>query len=298
VKLANAIEHFLKYLLDEREMSEHTARAYRADLAQFADHLGHDKSLEEIETLSIRSYRASLMEQGISKRSANRKLSALRSFFKHAVRQEILKSNPTSNLSSAKVPKHLPAFLTVDEMKRLLESAGNGSWYGARDRAILETLYSTGMRVSELCGLTPDKLDISGGVAIALGKGKKERIVPLGKYAVTALKRYMDARANLPEHIGHRKPDAVFINKNGTRLTDRSVRRILKRCCREAGIHKAVSPHTLRHSFATHMLDAGAELRSVQELLGHEDLSTTQIYTHLTTSRLKEIYQKAHPHAG
>lgn len=297
MKLSEAIEQFLKNLAEERGLSEHTVRAYQADLKQLADNLGPDKTVGEVDALAIRSYRAALLEQGISSRSANRKLSALRSFFKFAQRRGIVEANPTSNLQSAKVPRRLPVFLDVEEMRRLLEAPGNSTWYAARDRAILETLYSTGMRVSELCRLTPDCLDLEGAVATAHGKGKKERIVPLGRFAIMALRKYLEARAALSPHIGQRETEAIFINKNGTRLTDRSVRRILKRSCRDAGIRKHVSPHTLRHSFATHMLDAGAELRSVQELLGHEDLSTTQIYTHLTTSRLKEIYEKAHPRA-
>ncbi|HRZ67399.1 MAG TPA: tyrosine recombinase XerC, partial [Candidatus Omnitrophota bacterium] len=231
-----------------------------------------------------------------SKVSIARKIASIRSFFKFLFREGIIKNNPASSLSTPKRDKHLPKFLDEKEIVLLLESPGKEDEAGLRDGAILETLYSTGIRVSELVGLNIDTVDQIGGVIKVYGKGKKERIVPIGDRALQAIRDYLKKRraSNTKDtHAGK----ALFFNKNGGRLTDRSIRRIINKYITKTSIQQKISPHTLRHSFATHMLDHGADLRSVQELLGHANLSTTQIYTHITTERLKSAYTKAHPRA-
>jgi site-specific recombinase XerD len=233
-----------------------------------------------------------LKEKNLGNRSVGRHLSSLRSFFKFLTREGLIKANPILILSSPKLDKHLPQFMTEDETAKLIESAfpkDNKDERGRRDRAILETFYSCGIRISELVGLNQQDIDFIGGIIKVFGKGKKERIVPIGEAALSSIRKYLDLRS--------RQSEAVFLNKNGRRITTRGVRDIVDKYIRLAGIRQGVSPHTLRHSFATHLLNRGADLRTVQELLGHANLSTTQIYTHLTTERLKSVYDKAHPHA-
>jgi site-specific recombinase XerD len=225
-------------------------------------------------------------------RSINRRLSALRSFFRFLTRDGYLKNNPILMLQSPKLDKHLPQFMTEEEVIKLIESAlpkDEKDLMSLRDRAILETFYSTGMRISELVGLNVLDLDFIGGIAKVMGKGRKERVVPVGDIASRAIRKYLDKRKGNEE--------AIFLNKSGRRITTRGVRGIVLKYIKKAGIKQGVSPHTLRHSFATHLLNRGADLRTVQELLGHANLSTTQIYTHLTTEKLKNVYDKAHPHA-
>jgi site-specific recombinase XerD len=204
-------------------------------------------------------------------------------------REGFLKTNPILSVSSPKLDKHLPQFLTEEEVSRLIESSLPRDEMGLRDRAILETFYSTGMRISELVSLSQEDLDFIGGVVKLKGKGKKERIAPIGDKAISSLRDYLEKRK--------KQTSAVFLNKRGVRITDRGVRNIVGKYLKVSGMKKGVSPHTLRHSFATHLLNRGADLRTVQELLGHANLSTTQIYTHLTTEKLKSVYDKAHPRA-
>jgi integrase/recombinase XerC len=216
----------------------------------------------------------------------------LRSFFRFLTREGFLKTNPILSVFSPKQDKHLPQFLTEGEAAKLIESAfpkNTRDERGLRDRAILETFYSTGIRISELVGLNRQDMDVIGGVVTVMGKGRKERIVPIGERAISAIREYLASRRSQDE--------ALFLNRSGKRITTRGVRNIVTKYIRFAGMKQGVSPHTLRHSFATHMLNRGADLRSVQELLGHVNLSTTQIYTHLTTERLKTVYDKAHPRA-
>lgn len=293
------IEKFLRYLEIEKNYSSFTLLNYQTDLEDFDNFLNpvRDKVvnktseilLEKIDYLNLRRYLAHLKERNLRPRSIARKLSCLRSFFKFLCRDGYLTNNPTLSLRTFKLDKHLPTFLTEDEMLKLLQMPQGNDERGLRDRAILETFYSSGMRISELVGLNIDDFDFISGVAKVRGKGKKERLVPVGEHALTAIRAYLDKRKT--------RSLVLYLNKNGSRLTTRGTRNIVRKYIRLASLSSGVTAHSLRHSFATHLLNRGADLRSVQELLGHAHLSTTQIYTHLTTERLKEVYQKAHPRA-
>ena len=278
----------MRYLEIEKNYSKHTILNYRLDLKDFSKFLG-DSPIQNVDYLALRKYLAVLKEKNLVARTVNRRLSSLRSFFKFLVRDGYLKTNPTLSLSSPKQEKHLPSFLTEDEVAKLIEAALPKDERGMRDRAILETFYSTGIRISELVGLNVEDIDFIGGVVKVMGKGKKERIAPIGDVASSRIRAYLEARK--------KQAEALFLNKSGRRITDRGVRNIVEKYLKMASIKQGVSAHTLRHSFATHLLNRGADLRSVQELLGHANLSTTQIYTHLTTERLKSVYDKAHPRA-
>jgi integrase/recombinase XerC len=285
------IEKFMRYLEIERNYSAHTILNYRLDLEDFRKFLG-EAPLEKIDYLMLRKYLALLKERNLSARSLGRRLSALRSFFRFLSREGYLKANPVSMLSSPKLQKHLPQFLTEDEVIKLINSVFVGEELdekALRDKAILETFYSCGIRISELAGLDISDIDFIAGVIKVLGKGRKERIVPVGDIAIAAIRKYIQSR--------EREDKALFLNKNSRRISIRGVRNIVGKYIRLAGIKQGVSAHTLRHSFATHLLNRGADLRTVQELLGHVNLSTTQIYTHLTTEKLKNVYDKAHPRA-
>lgn len=286
------IEKFIRYLEIEKDASRHTILNYKIDLNDFKVFLA-DKPTEQIDHLVLRKYLAYLKGKNYSKFSVARRLACLRSFFKFLCRDGYLKNNPAAGLSTPKLDKRLPAFLSVDEVLKLIEAPQLDTISGHRDRAILETLYSTGMRVSELVGLNIDNIDFISGVVKVFGKGKKERLIPIGEHALKSLREYIDRKR--PDIIKDKK--AVFLNEKGGRLTDRSVRRIVDKYIKIISQRQNISPHTLRHSFATHLLDRGADLRSVQELLGHMNLSTTQIYTHVTAERLKSAYDKAHPRA-
>ncbi len=282
------IEKFIRYLEIEKNYSQHTILNYRIDLEDFNNFLG-ETALEKIDYLVLRKYLAVLKGRNLTNRTINRHLSTLRSFFRFLTREGLIKTNPILSLSSPKQEKHLPQFLTEEEVAKLIDSVIPKDERGLRDRAILETFYSTGMRISELAGLTREDLDFIGGIVKVMGKGKKERILPIGDKAISAIRKYLDKRK--------KQADAIFLNKSGKRITTRGIRNIVGKYIRLTGIRHGVSPHTLRHSFATHLLNRGADLRSVQELLGHANLSTTQIYTHLTMDKLKSIYDKAHPRA-
>jgi integrase/recombinase XerC len=285
------IEKFMRYLEIEKNYSRHTILNYHLDLEDFKAFLA-EKDIEGVDYLVLRKYLALLKEKNISARSVSRRLSALRSFFKFLTREGFLKINPISIVSSPKQEKRLPVFLTEEEVKKLIEAVipkSQTDEAALRDKAILETFYSTGMRISELVSLSMPDIDFISGIIKVMGKGKKERIVPIGEHAIKAIRQYLENRP--------KQTDILFLNKNGRRITDRGVRGIVSKYIRLASLRQGVSPHTLRHSFATHLLNHGADLRSVQELLGHANLSTTQIYTHLTTERLKSVYDKAHPRA-
>ncbi len=285
------IEKFIRYLEIEKNYSPHTILNYRMDLEDFKKFC-QETELEKIDYLYLRKYLAVLKEKSLGNRSIGRKLSALRSFFRFLTRESYLKSNPILMLSSPKLEKHLPSFMTEEEVAKVIEAAfpkDDKDERILRDRAILETFYSSGLRISELVAMDLGTVDFISGIIKVMGKGKKERVVPVGDMAMKAIRRYLDARK--------KKNEAIFLNKNGRRITTRGVRDIVEKYLKSAGIARGVSPHTLRHSFATHLLNRGADLRTVQELLGHANLSTTQIYTHLTTEKLKSVYDKAHPHA-
>ncbi len=319
------IQDFLNYLNFEKRFSEHTAKCYGADLRQFADFLvnrpsdapqsespsqgyqpdGHgvavqtnpqvDQLLLKVDVNAVRGYLAILNEQQYSKSTIARKLATLRSFYKFLVKREQVSSNPVTVVRTPKQEKKLPKFLDFEEVKKLLDTPPVNNWLGARDRAILETLYSTGLRVSELVALNMEDVDFLGEVIHIRGKGKKERIAPIGSSALRAIQHYMECRTKRAQSNNNFDAKVLFVNKHGRRLSTRSVRRKMDKYLKIAGLDPEISPHTLRHSFATHMLNNGADLRSVQELLGHQSISTTQVYTHLNTSKLKEVYDQAHP---
>lgn len=282
------IEKFMRYLEIEKNYSPHTILNYRLDLEDFKKFLG-GSPVEGVNYLGLRKYLAVLKEKKLSSRSIGRRLSALRTFFKFLTREGYLKLNPIASVSSPKQEKHLPAFMTEEEVLGLINAVSAHDERSLRDRAILETFYSTGMRISELVSLSVQDIDFIGNIVKVMGKGRKERILPIGDTALSVVRDYLKKR--------NKQADALFLNKNGSRITDRGVRGIVHKYLRLASIRQGVSAHTLRHSFATHLLNRGADLRSVQELLGHVNLATTQIYTHLTTDKLKSVYDKAHPRA-
>ena len=298
------IGSFIETLASEKGYSANTCRAYRNDLNEFASFAaegtvsdGEEENkktfmVENADHLMIRGYLGFLHKRN-KKKSIARKLSALRSFFRYLVRQGIIQNSPADLILTPKQDKNIPAYLTVDEMFRLLDSIRTDTLPGLRNRAIFETMYSTGIRVSELSGLNASSIDFSQSVIKVFGKGSKERIVPIGRKAMDAIMAYMEKLRGETGTLNENGP--LFLNKNKGRLTTRSVARILENFVREFSISVPVSPHALRHSFATHMLDAGADLRVVQELLGHKSLSTTQKYTHVSIDRLMETYDKAHP---
>ncbi len=303
---------FIDFLSTEKGYSDNTCRAYARDLEGFIAYFVTNRALavtgdddeagviddsavdmDRISNLMIRGYLADLHRQGLKKISMARKLSAVRSFFKFLEKHGVISGNPAETVLTPKQDKPIPNYLSVDDVFRLLDSVKTDSVAGKRDRAILETLYSTGIRVSELAGLNLPDVDFSGKTVRVTGKGSKERIVPIGKAALAAIRAYwenLDARRIAVNHRG-----ALFLNKNKGRLSARSVARMLDRAARQAGLTVPVAPHDLRHSFATHMLDAGLDLRMVQELLGHRQLSTTQRYTHVSIDRLMAAYDQAHP---
>ncbi len=284
------IEQFLIHLMAEKNVSPHTLKAYTQDLNEFDAFV--DKKPKNIDNLDIRTFLASLYHRNLKKSSISRKLASIRSFFKYLHREGYVKSNPAKLVSSPKVPKTLPKFLTIDEVFSLVETPKGETFKPTRDKAIIEILYSSGLRVSELTSLDISDLDIKETILRVKGKGRKERIVPIGTKAMEAIKNY------LPERISLRKKSpGLILNNRGGRLTQRSVRRILLQYSRMINLAGDLSPHTLRHTFATHLLHEGADLRSIQELLGHSSLSTTQKYTHLDIRQLTEVYDKAHPMA-
>lgn len=287
------IDKFMNYLRGEKNSSPHTITNYTVDLQSFAQFIG-EKDVAAIDHLLLRRFLAEMRAKNFAKRTIARKLASLRSFFRFLFREGYIKTNPITSLSTPKLDKKLPVVLDEGKVTKLLQSPSEDDVSGLRDKALLETLYSAGIRVSELVGLDTNDVDFISEVIKVFGKGSKERIVPIGSPAVKAMRKYLEKRDG---EVKVKDKDAVFLNKNGTRLTDRSVRRILDKYIRQTSVAEHISPHSLRHSFATHLLDRGADLRSVQELLGHANLSTTQIYTHVTMDRLKTVYDKAHPRA-
>ncbi len=282
------IEKFVSYLEIEKNYSRHTVLNYKLDLEVFFKFL-EKQALDQVDYLFLRRYLAHLRTKEYRPRSLARKLSTLRSFFRFLQREGLIKNNPALLLMSPKLDKVLPKFLSEDNMTQFIEATSTDTESGKRDRAIIEMLYSTGMRVSELVGLDVNDVDLIGNIVKVEGKGKKERLLPVGNKAVLAIKDYLDERK--------KDTEAVFLNRSGGRLSTRGVCNLINKHILKTSVTTKVSPHVLRHSFATHLLNRGADLRSVQELLGHANLSTTQIYTHVTTDRLKQIYDKAHPRA-
>ena len=305
MRLAKLIDSFLDYLRSQKGYSDHTVKNYQVDLDHFLKFLANREGstgekgiapeLESIDFLVIREYLGRLY--GRYKRTTiARKLSAIRSFFYFLERKGLVQSNPAADISSPKQGRYIPSHLPVDEMFRLLEGPDRAKPLGLRDLAILEVLYSCGIRVSELSGLNVSSIDFDQRLVKVLGKGNKERIVPIGRKALEAIQEYVEATHPLRKK-GSRdfQDEPLFINFRGGRLTTRSIGRIVKRYASQCGLMTEITPHSLRHTFATHLLDGGADLRSVQELLGHVSLSTTQKYTHVSLEKLMEVYDKAHP---
>ena len=296
-----AIERFLQYLRVERNASDLTLKSYREDLEALVEYLVGDEGEtpplpEQITVLDLRGYVAALHEAGYAKTTIARRLASLRSFYRFGQREGWTKTNPAKPLRNPRKTRSLPHFLGAEDIGRLLEAPPRDSLLGLRDRAILETTYSAGLRVSEVVGLCDGDLDFEAGTIRVRGKGRRERIAPIGSYAMKALRSWLARRVlHVHEPAGPAAP--VFVNRFGRRLSTRSVARMLEKYLRETGLDRRTSPHSLRHSFATHLLDRGADIRGVQELLGHKSLVTTQIYTHVSTAGLREAYERAHPRA-
>ncbi|MEI8371574.1 MAG: tyrosine recombinase XerC [Planctomycetota bacterium] len=299
--MRTATARFLQYLNAERNASAHTIKSYREDLTALAGYLteargGNCPRPEAITVMELRGYVAAMHEAGYAKTSIARRLASLRSFFKFGQREGWTKTNPAKPLRSPRKGRSLPHFLSAEDIGRLLLAPPASTTMGLRDRAILETMYSAGLRVSETVGLNRGDLDFEDGILRVRGKGRKERLAPIGSYAIAALQTWLaKARLNPREPVGGTAP--VFLNKFGHRLTTRSVGRMLEKYLQLTSLDSRTTPHSLRHSFATHLLDRGADIRSVQELLGHKSLVTTQIYTHVSTTALRAVYEKAHPRA-
>jgi integrase/recombinase XerC len=300
VYISAIIDRFIDYMALERGASPYTSSAYRKDLELFAAFLqeqGLPLDVTKIDYLTIRLYLGHLYRgEQIKRTSVVRKLASLRTFFKYLKREGIVEKNPAKMVAIPKGGKDLPHTLSVDEAFRILDVPDPNCPLGSRDQAILEFLYSSGLRVGELTSLSLNDLDLGAGMVRVMGKGSKERMVPIGSKAVEALRSYLARRGELMGK-GERVPQYLFLNHRGGRLTARSVGRMIKKYLLQAGIVKEISPHTFRHSFATHLLDAGADLRGIQELLGHASLSTTQKYTHVSSAKLMEVYDRTHPRA-
>jgi integrase/recombinase XerC len=282
------IDNFLRYLEVQKDASPHTLRAYRKDLEEFSAFVR--KEPEDIEMIDVRGFVAGQIREGRERTTAGRRLAAIRSFLKYLHKEGYLKANPAKLVSTPKTQKLLPKFLTVDDVFHLVEQPRGIGFIKARDRAILELFYSSGLRVSEVAGLNVEDVNTKEGLVKVRGKGKKERIVPVGSKAVDAIKSYLVEKLLLK-----RTDRAMFLNRRGARLSDRGIRRIVVKYAKMAGISDDIGPHTMRHTFASHLLQGGADLRVIQELLGHSSLSTTQKYTHLDIAHLMDIYDKAHP---
>lgn len=295
---------FIDYLESQRNYSGHTIRNYRTDLRQFIDYLienneissGESQDISRIDFQCIRDYLGSIYAR-YNRRSIARKLSAIRSFFHFLEANNIMHGNPASDISTPKQGKYIPSYLPADDMFRLLDAPDRKKPLGLRDLAIMELLYSSGIRVAELAGLDILDVDFKQRLIKVMGKGKKERIIPVGRHALRAIGDYLEAVIHLRRKNRNNTAESqpLFINHRGGRLSTRSVGKIIKQYVRKCGLTEDISPHSLRHTFATHLLDGGADLRSVQELLGHVSLSTTQKYTHVSLDRLMEVYDKAHP---
>ena len=292
------VAEFLRHLGLEKNASDYTVKSYREDLSQAVDYFRKAgvTTPTRLTSRNVRAYLAWLHDQGYAKTTIARRLASLRSWFRFLCRQGVLAKNPGVGLRGPRQEKRLPHFLTQNESEKLLSAPGSSGPLGLRDRALLETLYSGGLRVSEVVGLNLDDVDADAGIVKVRGKGKRERLAMLGPPSLAALADWLDARTAVVAAARKSGP-AVFVNQRGARLTTRSVGRLMHKYLTLTGLDPRTTPHTLRHSFATHLLDNGADIRSVQELLGHRNLTTTQVYTHVTTHRLQEAYRAAHPRA-
>ena len=297
------VDNFLDYLQLEKNVSVHTLEGYQRDLFQGIDFFSHSLGKKDFEMQPgdisyqlIRAFLSKLHREKIARSSINRKLAGWRSFFKYLSREEIIKDNPFSRISYLRLEKRLPSFLFEDECRALVEAPSRNNPLGLRDRAMLETLYASGMRVSELVNLNLSDLDLTSRYLKLMGKGNKERIIPIGFPATDSIRIYLeDGRPRLAGELDSEQ--AVFVNRTGKRLTTRGIRGIINKQVYKSRLNRHVNPHLIRHTYATHMLNKGADIRAVQELLGHKRLSTTQVYTHVTQEKLKKVYQQFHPRA-
>ncbi|MDO4629371.1 MAG: tyrosine recombinase XerC [Planctomycetia bacterium] len=297
----STLGRFLQYLVAERNASDYTVKSYREDLTALIEYLvqvrGKVPPPESVSMPELRAYVSAMHEAEYSPATIARRLASLRTFYRFCQREGITDTNPAKALRNPRQNRKLPHFLTTDDMELLLNAPLDTDPMGLRDRAILEVTYSGGLRVGELVALNDEDIQFEEGIMLIRGKGKKERLALLGSYAAHALEKWLRCRILAPGMEEKSPTLPVFTNRFGTRLTTRSVGRMLEKYLKETGLDRRTSPHTLRHSFATHLLDRGADIRSVQELLGHKSLETTQIYTHLTTANLLEVYERAHPRA-
>lgn len=303
--MKDLLAEFRTFLDVERNVSENTRRAYLTDIEEFSEFLTSQenrsapKKILDVQTETMRGYLAYLYGRKLKKVSINRKISSLRAFYKYLLREGMIKSNPAQSVQTPKMEKYMPTFLSVDETFELLNAfKDNNSASSLRDQAMLELFYSSGLRLAELAGLNTEDINFNAALVKLRGKGKKERIVPVGGPAINAIRRYLSATENVrKENSADLLSGALFLNSRGKRITTRSIARIVDVATVKSGIGRKISPHALRHSFATHLLTAGADLRSIQEMLGHQSLSTTQKYTAVNINRLMEVYDKAHPRA-
>ncbi len=292
----NEIDAFEDYLSSERNASPHTADAYLRDIRAFLNQ-STKKNLQDIKLSDVRLWLASLRKKGQAQTTLRRKLASLNAFFRFLQRQEILSANPAEAVRSPRAGRDLPPYLSIDQAVTMVDRETTGDFFSMRDRAILELLYSAGIRVSELSGLDLLSISFSPEMIRVRGKGRKERVVPFGSHAAEAIKNYLPLRDSMLNKRRRPEEKALFINRLGTRLTTRAVQRLVEKRRLETGITSPVTPHAFRHSMATHLLESGADLRSIQELLGHVSLATTQKYTHLDLNRLLDVYSNAHPRA-
>jgi integrase/recombinase XerC len=298
--MESAVEAFGAHLEIERNLSYHTKRNYLADLKQFQGFLVKRgiRNIDAIDQMTIRAFLAVLYRKKIKKVTMSRKVASLRAFFKFLLREGRIKYNPAEMIQAPKADKYLPTFLSIDEVLALLGVKFGTDAFGLRDRAIMELFYSAGIRIGELTGLNTGDIDFPRGLMKVRGKGKKERIVPVGGPALKALENYLGMRSEFVRDKEESYLESpLFLSRLGSRLTPRSVRRLVDKYVLQSGINRKITPHVLRHTFATHLMDAGADLRVIQELLGHESLSTTQKYTSMSVTRLMEVYDKSHPRA-
>lgn len=303
--MEDLLADFRTFLDVERNVSEHTRKAYLKDVKEYGSFLAGQqngsaqKTIRKAQVEDVRAYLAYLYGRKLRKSSINRKVSSLRAFYKYLLRTGVIKTNPAQGVQTPKMEKYMPVFLSVDEAFELLNAAGDDrSASGLRDRAMLELFYSSGLRLAELAGLNTEDVNFNAALVKLRGKGKKERIVPVGAPALESIQKYFSATEKLrKEKSVDLLSGALFLNMRGSRITTRSIARIVDAAADKSGIGRKISPHALRHSFATHLLSAGADLRSIQEMLGHESLSTTQKYTAVNINRLMEVYDQAHPRA-
>lgn len=298
--MENQIKDFIHYLLVERGLAKNTIISYERDLhaySQFLTDKENVSTFNDVSRIQIVHFLGQLKQQGKSSKTIARHIASIRSFHQFSLREKVTDHDPTVHIETPQLERTLPKVLSKEEVEKLLDAPKNSTAYGKRDKAMLELLYATGIRVSELVGLNDEDVHLTMGFIRCIGKGNKERIVPLGSHATKAIQEYLNAARGELLRVSHKQSNALFLNHHGNRLSRQGFWKILKKLALDAHINKELTPHTLRHSFATHLLENGADLRAVQEMLGHANISTTQIYTHVSKARLKDVYTQYHPRA-